>query len=745
MGFSVRCVFHACHAASKSESFSVHLQQETPDLLFRVYAERGVVDGWGLLHSLLADVVDAIVGAANSEASSAAAAERDAWTLIASLSTEMAKDNCMGLLDLMDELTAGTVIMPRGLPLMPTADALAWAEGDAELVPLEAWPVLGVPGASAETSLPVDAYMTAETWRLHSGAWQLIYMLQKTVDGFLAPGGSASWQQSGVSIRRVSTSGADFAIASPRGAAGAGVPSASNAGASKAVAEEAVRSGAADRVPRLILRMVLIALRCAAPSVASDCVASACRLLPSILDSSMPGRMAKAMSSETHGFADRNRMHLLLACLVKLNARLRTGRPGPLGQARQLALAKAAHDICEVTRNALPSDSASFPSLPGAHDSQFWEKARQGVSWAAAATAARDEILFLRHMAAAHDAAMQLLENEAEARHLVERTRRTAFVTSAREALGAICAADKSRRAAARVAHEEESQSLWRTWRNLQRSLVGECGLWMDPDAVEPQHWKLDKFEDPSRRRVKLKRNYKFQMYHEPAKGPPLRPSHGSEAALHAPLALPGVRMRGPHEDEDEPEEGMGSPQNSLPMPTASSLGAPPEVDDAATEALLDSEREADNAVGLQEEVLFSTSCQLVTPKHVVPGTLRLTNLYLHFIGDPPTEEAQAASPPSLKPARTHKRWLTNTINELHHARFLLQQSALELFLADRSNALLNFSGSQVRCIHSIFDNVDCVLECCSEGASSCAVHAPASRSLDHVGSRRICRVPQAA
>ena len=53
----------------------------------------------------------------------------------------------------MDELTGGTLIMPWGLPLNPTPEAVAWAEGDAELVPVEAWPVLGVPGASAETAL----------------------------------------------------------------------------------------------------------------------------------------------------------------------------------------------------------------------------------------------------------------------------------------------------------------------------------------------------------------------------------------------------------------------------------------------------------------------------------------------------------------------------------------------------------------------------------------------------------------
>ena len=65
---------------------------------------------------------------------------------------------------------------------------------------------------------------------------------------------------------------------------------------------------------------------------------------------------------------------------------------------------------------------------------------------------------------------------------------------------GAICTAERARRAAARVAHEEESQALARVWRNLQRSLSGERGLWADPAAWEALHWKLDKTEDPSHR-----------------------------------------------------------------------------------------------------------------------------------------------------------------------------------------------------------------------------------------------------
>ena len=58
-----------------------------------------------------------------------------------------------GLLDLLDELTSGSLIMPRALQLNPTEEAVAWADSEAGSVPVEAWPGLGVPGASTETSL----------------------------------------------------------------------------------------------------------------------------------------------------------------------------------------------------------------------------------------------------------------------------------------------------------------------------------------------------------------------------------------------------------------------------------------------------------------------------------------------------------------------------------------------------------------------------------------------------------------
>jgi len=65
---------------------------------------------------------------------------------------------------------------------------------------------------------------------------------------------------------------------------------------------------------------------------------------------------------------------------------------------------------------------------------------------------------------------------------------------------GLIYASERSRRHAARTAAEEEAHSLDRHWRSVMRSLQGGVGVWGDPAGFKTLHWKLDKFEDPSRR-----------------------------------------------------------------------------------------------------------------------------------------------------------------------------------------------------------------------------------------------------
>ena len=50
-------------------------------------------------------------------------------------------------------------------------------------------------------------------------------------------------------------------------------------------------------------------------------------------------------------------------------------------------------------------------------------------------------------------------------------------------------------------------------------------------------------------------------------------------------------------------------------------------------------------------QVIFTTACELVRPKHVVPGTLKILQGQIQFTGDPPMDEgASGALQDSLAP-----------------------------------------------------------------------------------------------
>uniref|UniRef100_A0A0E0GD47 BEACH domain-containing protein n=1 Tax=Oryza nivara TaxID=4536 RepID=A0A0E0GD47_ORYNI len=72
--------------------------------------------------------------------------------------------------------------------------------------------------------------------------------------------------------------------------------------------------------------------------------------------------------------------------------------------------------------------------------------------------------------------------------------------------------ADDKRKIAFRLAFDEDQQIVADKWIHISRALIDERGPWSAnpfPNDVVT-HWKLDKTEDKWRRRLKLKRNYKF-------------------------------------------------------------------------------------------------------------------------------------------------------------------------------------------------------------------------------------------
>lgn len=88
-----------------------------------------------------------------------------------------------GLLSILDEVTAGGLVVPPGAVLAPAVEAVEWAEaGDCgEEIPEEAWQLLGVPAPGQ--ALPLDAHMCADAQRLYQGAWQLVGVLARALEG----------------------------------------------------------------------------------------------------------------------------------------------------------------------------------------------------------------------------------------------------------------------------------------------------------------------------------------------------------------------------------------------------------------------------------------------------------------------------------------------------------------------------------------------------------------------------------
>ena len=44
--------------------------------------------------------------------------------------------------------------------------------------------------------------------------------------------------------------------------------------------------------------------------------------------------------------------------------------------------------------------------------------------------------------------------------------------------------------------------------------------------------------------------------------------------------------------------------------------------------------------------MIFTTACELVKPKHVVPGTLKILQGQIQFTGDPPLDESTSGALP---------------------------------------------------------------------------------------------------
>merc|ERR1719266_2679123 len=175
--------------------------------------------------------------------------------------------------------------------------------------------------------------------------------------------------------------------------------------------------------------------------------------------------------------------------------------------------------------------------------------------------------------------------------------------------------------------------------------------------------WKLDVWEDDARRRKRFVRNS-------------LGSSH-PEATLKAAL------------EHGAPEDAIQAAEAEFHAALAQAKVASNQelIDDAD---LLVEDRELD--IDLQGPVNMSTPAILISPGIAAPGTVSITSSELYFEVNEEDPDFKAFDPSVIRYCdHLHGKWYFSEIRAIFSRRYLLQNTAIELFLASRTSIMFAF------------------------------------------------------
>ncbi|CAB1429784.1 unnamed protein product, partial [Pleuronectes platessa] len=207
---------------------------------------------------------------------------------------------------------------------------------------------------------------------------------------------------------------------------------------------------------------------------------------------------------------------------------------------------------------------------------------------------------------------------------------------------------------------------------------AANTGAWGNSSISRPREfWRLDYWEDDLRRRRRFIRN-------------PFGSNH-SEATLKAAA-------------EHAPEEDILKGKQSIRSHALGHQNSESETSldgDDDTLSSLD-EKDLENLAG---SVNLSTGAQLVAPAAVVKGTLSITASELYFEVEEDEPSFKAIDPKILAYTEgLHGKWLFTEIRAIFSRRYLLQNTALEIFMANRTAVMLNFPDAATvkKVVHSL-------------------------------------------
>eukprot|EP00002_Diphylleia_rotans_P023924 TRINITY_DN4715_c0_g1_i2.p1 TRINITY_DN4715_c0_g1~~TRINITY_DN4715_c0_g1_i2.p1 ORF type:complete len:2872 (-),score=521.03 TRINITY_DN4715_c0_g1_i2:1126-9741(-) len=201
-------------------------------------------------------------------------------------------------------------------------------------------------------------------------------------------------------------------------------------------------------------------------------------------------------------------------------------------------------------------------------------------------------------------------------------------------------------------------QTAVQNWRRAIKRLTSERGPWGKVDMANDIHWKLDKTEDGSRCRRKLKPNYGFDQHLEAsAKTRKISvESLMSEKEIATPtmakLQIPGL------------------PPNQLALTTIGDEDVSSQIFTADSKSHV------------------KTMCELVCPGSVYTGRFELSSAHITFRESPPMDNLNSAANQKLKKVV----WSTQAVIEVLLRRYKLRACAIEIFLDNRTAVFFNFA-----------------------------------------------------
>ena len=210
----------------------------------------------------------------------------------------------------------------------------------------------------------------------------------------------------------------------------------------------------------------------------------------------------------------------------------------------------------------------------------------------------------------------------------------------------------------------QQSGSL-RAWRRMKRFLLGPRGPWsgtvltetdsiMSTDQDQINHWKLSNVENFSRMRLKLTQNYNFDIYREASE---LRDNRAPTKEIS--FEPPEIEVKPKLEDENEGDEDWNA---LVPDPTRNQK---------------------------KEIQKVTQMCHLITLTEKFEGRLEVSDKFLYFFDESPKKDEDESN--------ADFKWSVSSLKKIFPRRYNLRRTAIEIFMFDQTNYLINFESRSAR------------------------------------------------